>query len=132
MGDDFGLSDNQLQGVGISRHYINPASGKETVTGMGVVVFSSDPKLWDAMGGLDNLTRAGYIKTARNTTVNGRKAVEVVPSAKFMPDIITRYVTIQANGYYYVMNLFTSAETYITESDRFDDIVNSWVIGNIS
>lgn len=48
-----------------------------------------------------------------------------------MPGTIVRCVTIQANGYHYMMTLYTSDETYSTQPDKFDDIVNSWVIGNI-
>ena len=124
MGDDFGLSDNMLQGVGMSHD--TPGNGSMTV-----VVYSSDPKkLWDEMGGLDILTEAGFI-TTRNSTVNGRVAFEVLSTEKFMPGTTVRYVTIQANGYYYMMTLYTSDETYSTQPDKFDNIVNSWVIGNI-
>ena len=124
-----GLSDNMLQGVGMS----HDTTGNGSII---VVVYSSDPKLlWDEMGGLDKLIELGYIMTARNTTVNGRVAFEVVPSETFMPGSIVRYVIIQANGYYYMMTLWglTSDETYSysTQPDKFDDIVNSWVIGNI-
>lgn len=126
---DVGLSENMLQGVGMSHDTTGSGS-------MIVVVYSIDPKsLWDEMGGLDKLIEAGYIITARNTTVNDRVAFEVVPSETFMSGSIVKYVTIQANGYYYMMTLWglTSDEiySYSTQPDKFDDIVNSWVIGNI-
>jgi len=121
---DFIITGNQLQGVGMS----HDTTGNGSMT---VVVYSSDPKkLWDEMGGLDVLTEAGFI-TTRNSTVNGRVAFEVFSTENFMPATTVRYVTIQANGYYYMMTLYISDETYSTQPDKFDDIVNSWVIGNI-
>jgi hypothetical protein len=87
-----------------------------------VVVSSSDPtKAFDNMGGLDNLIKAGY--TARNITVNGRGAFEVASAGG-----INRKVFIQANGYYYMMNIVIPDGSTI----QSDDILNSWVIGNIS
>jgi len=121
---DVGLSGNMLQGVGMSHD--TPGNGN-----MIVVVYSSDPKLlWDEMGGLDVLTKAGFI-TTRNSTVNSRAAFEVLSTENFMPGTTVRYVIIQANGHYYMMTLYMSDETYSTQPDKFDDIVNSWVIGNI-
>jgi hypothetical protein len=123
MGDDFGLSDNMLQGVGMSHD--TPGNGSMTV-----VVYSSDSKkLWDEMGGLDVLTEAGFI-TTRNTTVNGRVAFEVLSTENFMPGTTVRYATIQANGYYYMMTLHLMKLTAPNRT-KFDDIINSWIIGNI-
>ena len=70
------LSDNMLQGVGMSHDTLGYG-------GMTVVLYSSDLKSWDEMGGLDRLIEAGFITTARNATVNGHVAFEVVPSENF-------------------------------------------------
>jgi hypothetical protein len=116
---DFMIPSGSLQGVVMSNELSN---------GVNVVVYSIDPKgLWDMSGGLDNLTKAGSV-TARNITVNGREAFEVVSTDKFNPSVMMRWVTIQANGYYYMMNIFAPVGSTI----QFDDIINSWVIGNIS
>ena len=121
---DVGLTNDMLQGVSMSHD--TPGNGN-----MLVVVYSSDPKsLWDEMGGLDVLTQAGFV-TTRSSTVNGHAAFEVLSTENFMPGTTVRYVIIQANGYYYMMTLYMSDETYSTQPDKFDDIVNSWVIENI-
>ncbi len=131
ISDSFGLSENQLQGVGISHMNTLPNGEAPTMYGIMVVVFSSEPKVWwnEMYGSLDNASKAGVIKSAKNTTVNGQKAFEVVGNVFGSTE---RSVIIQANGYYYVMILYTPALDYISQTDKFDDVINSWVIGNIS
>jgi hypothetical protein len=129
MADSFGLSENQLQGVGITHVNILP-NGESTMYGIIVVVYSSEPKTWwnEMYGSLENASKKDAILSAKNTTVNGRKAFEVVGRVFGSKG---RWVIIQANGYYYVMNLYTPALDYNTQADKFDDIVNSWVIRDI-
>lgn len=128
MANGVGGIPNLLQGVDFSHEN----SGGASINDIMVTVTSSEPKPWwnELYGSLDNASKKGFITSAKNTTINGQKAFEVVGN---MYGVMGgRWVIIQANGYYYMMSLTAPVDIYSTQTNTFDDVVNSWVIGNIS
>lgn len=127
--NDFGLSENQVSGVGFSTFnepYGSYSQGS-SISGIMVVVYSGEPKTWwnEMYGGIDNAKKQGAVLSYGNVTINGREGFEVIGNIFGSKG---RWIIFNVNGLYYVINTYTTEEWYSKRKATFDDVVNSFVI----
>lgn len=118
-------TDPNGMGMGIERP--DDVNGAPT-GGVNVIVYNSDPKIWDQYGGMTYLRAQGIVISNASIIVNGRKTNQVV--AELVQGTRGTWITVQANNRYYVMIVHSPIIYYIGK-DTTNDLINSWIIGNI-